>query len=94
MFVINNKNTFRIYLQRPEITVTIELDWNVASVGRPIPPPYTTNVPEGTVLLDIMNRAANDSPFTYNSMYYGGLGHYITAIYGIPEVCVCVCVCV
>ena len=94
MFVINNKNTFRICIQGPAITVTIELDWDVASVGKPIPPPYTTNVPEGTVLVEVMNKAADEdcnSPFNkYTSTYYGGLGHYITSIYGIQEVCVSV----
>lgn len=95
MFVINNKNTFRICIQGPEITVTIKLDWNDASVDKPIPPPYTTNVPEGTFLVKIMNKAADEdpvnSPFNkYTSTYYGGLGHYITSIYGIQEVCVSV----
>ena len=94
MFVINNKNIFRICIQGREITVTIKLDWDVASVDKLIPPPYTTNVPVGTVLVDIMNKAADEDhngPFNkYTSTYYGGLGHYITSIYGIQEVCVSV----
>ena len=72
------------------ITVTIELDWNVTSVGKPVPSPYTAKVSEGTVLVNILNKAADEnstSPFNkYTSTYYGGQGHYITSMNGIKEV--------
>ena len=68
------------------------MDWNATSVGKPIPAPYTTQVAEGTVLVDVMNKAANENPNgPYNiwtSTYYGGLGHFITSMNGIEQVCV------
>ena len=70
------------------ITVTIALD--VTSVGIPNPPRYTTQVRDGTFLVDVLNRAADEDregPFNrYASTYYGGLGHFITAMYGIEQV--------
>ena len=40
--------------------------------------------------MDIINKAADDEregPFNkYASIYFGGLGYYITAFYGIEEV--------
>lgn len=69
-----------------EITVTLKLDWNVTALGKPIPPSYTTKVPNGTVVQDIMNKAAGEdkqSPFNYyKNTYYGGLGYLITTING------------
>lgn len=71
------------------ITVTIGIDWNVTSVGKPIPAAYTTQVTNGTVLVDIMNKAADENtngPFNrYASTYFGGLGHFITAINGTAQ---------
>ncbi|XP_078373128.1 uncharacterized protein LOC144656767 isoform X1 [Oculina patagonica] len=71
------------------ITVTIELDWNVTSVGKPIPAPFITKVSNGTVLVDVMNKAANEEkngPFNkYTSTYYGGLGHFITSMNGTKQ---------
>jgi len=73
----------------PPITVTIGLDWDVASVGRPVPAAYTTQVPRATVLVDIMNKAADENtqgPFNrYASTYFGGLGHFITALDGVEQ---------
>lgn len=70
----------------PEITVTLKLDWNVTALGKPIPPSYTTMVPNGTVVMDIMNKAAaedKEGPFNlYESTYYAGLGYLITTING------------
>ena len=67
------------------------MDWNVTSVGKPIPAPYTTQVANGTVLVDIMNKAANeDTNGPYNrwtSTYYGGLGHFITSMNSTEQVC-------
>ena len=69
-----------------QITVTLKLDWNVTALGKPIPPSYTTKVPNGTVLFDIMNKAADDDrqgPFNkYESTYYGGMGYLVTTING------------
>ena len=69
-----------------QITVTLKLDWNVIALGKPIPPSYTTMVPNGTVVMDIMNKAAaedKEGPFNlYESTYYAGLGYLITTING------------
>lgn len=47
-------------------------------------------VRDGTVLLDILNEAAdekNRSPFNkYESTYHGGMGYLITAFNGIKSV--------
>ena len=68
------------------------MDWNVTSVGKPIPAPYTTQVANGTVLVDVMNKAADENtkgPYNkWTSIYYGGLGHFITSMDGIEQVCV------
>ncbi|KAJ7393227.1 hypothetical protein OS493_006196 [Desmophyllum pertusum] len=73
--------------QPSEITVTLKFDWNVSAFGKPIPASYVTNVQNGTVLLDILNKAAGDDkqgPFNkYDSTYYGGLGYLITAMNGM-----------
>lgn len=71
------------------ITVTIGLEWNVSTIGKPIPAPYTTQVTQGTVLVDILNKAAdeaNDSPFNrYQCTYTAGLGRAITAMNGVAQ---------
>lgn len=73
----------------PPINVTIGLEWNVSTVGKPIPAPYTTQVTQGTVLVDILNKAADeaaDSPFNkYQCTYTAGLGRAITAMNGVPQ---------
>ena len=80
------------YIQVPPspITVTIGLDWDITIVGKPVPSPYTTQVNAGTVLVDILNKAADEDPEgPYNkwaSTYYGGLGHFITAMDGVEQV--------
>ena len=67
------------------------MDWNVTSVGKPIPASYTTQVTEGTVLVDIMNKAADENtngPYNkWASTYFGGLGHFITSMNGTEQVC-------
>lgn len=72
-----------------EITVTLKIEWNVSLVGKPIPASYVTKVKNGTVLVDILNKAAGDDkngPFNkYNSTYYGGLGYLITAMNGTEQ---------
>ena len=72
-----------------QITVTLKVKWNVAVIDKPIPANYTTEVPNGTLLIDIMNKAADGEwrgPFDeYKSTYYGGTGYYITAIDGIEN---------
>ena len=72
------------------ITVTIALDWDTKIVGKPIPAPYTTKVPQGTFLIDIVKKAANEDkegPFNkYSTTYYGGLGDLVIAMDGIEQV--------
>lgn len=70
--------------------MTIALDWDVERVGKPIPAPYTTQVANGTVLEDILNKAADANtagPFNkYETTYHSGLGYSITAMNGIEQV--------
>lgn len=65
------------------------MDWNVSVVNKDVPASYVTQVPNGTVLVDILNKAAGDEkqgPFNkYDSTYFGGLGYYITAMNGTQE---------
>ena len=72
------------------ITVTIALDWDTKIVDKPIPAPYTTKVPQGTFLIDIVKKAANEDkegPFNkYSTTYYGGLGDLVIAMDGIEQV--------
>lgn len=45
------------------------------------PKPYTTIVPQGTVLKSILNKAASiDSAYSFTSWYFPGLGEVITSI--------------
>ena len=64
------------------ITVTIGIDWKV----KPVPPKYTTQVSNGAVLVDILNKAAGENkqgPYNkYSTTYYAGLGHMIIAMNG------------
>ena len=73
------------------ITVTIALDWNVTLVGKPIPASFTTQVTDGTVLLDIINKVADEDPEgpfnRYVSTYHGSLmGYSVTAFNGTEQV--------
>ena len=65
------------------------MEWNVTLVGKPIPASYVTKVKNGTVLVDVLNKAAGDNkqgPFNkYDSTYYGGLGYFITAMNGTKQ---------
>lgn len=64
-----------------QITVTLKLEWNVAVIDKPIPASYTTKVPNGTLLIDIMNKAADSEkqgPFDeYKSTHYSVMGYFI-----------------
>ena len=88
---MTNSSCFDLQIPSP-ITVTIGLEWNVSTVGKPIPTPYTTQVTKGTVLVDILNKAADDdvdSPFNrYQSTYSVGLGRAITAMNGVSQACI------
>ena len=90
--ISHTSKLLRFVIQVPPspITVTIGLEWDVTSVGKPIPAAYTTQVANGTVLVDVLNKAADDNtegPFNkYASTYYGGLGHFITAMNGTEQV--------
>ena len=74
-----------------QITVTLKITRD----RKPIALSYTTKVPRGTPLVDILNKAAGDDtkgPFNkYESIYYGGtykgvlLGYYLTAMDGIKQ---------
>ena len=72
-----------------QITVTLKFEWNVTVTDKPIPASYTTKVPNGTLLIDIMNKAADSEkqgPFDeYKSTYYSVMGYFITTINGIEN---------
>ena len=72
-----------------QITVTLKIEWNVTVVGKPIPANYVTKVMNGTVLEDILNKAADEDsrgPFNkYDSTYHAGLGYSITSMNGIKR---------
>ena len=72
------------------ITVTIGLQWDTKIVDKPIPPPCTTKVSQGTFLIDIMKKAANEDkegPFDkYSTTYYGGTGDFVIAMDGVEQV--------
>ena len=72
-----------------QITVTLKMEWNVTVVGKSIPADYITKVKNGTVLEDILNKAADEDsqgPFNkYDSTYHAGLGYSITAMNGIKH---------
>ena len=65
------------------------MEWNVTLVGKPIPASYVTKVKNGTVLVDVLNKAAGDNkqgPYNkYDSTYYGGLGYLVTAMNGTKQ---------
>lgn len=73
------------------ITVTIGMEWNTDVVKKSIPAPYTTKVASNTNLKEIINKAADENPKgpfnKYSTTYYGGQGHFITAMNGTKEVC-------
>lgn len=75
--------------QQQMIKVTIGIEWDECIVGKPIPPRYETHVTEGTVLTEVLNKAAGECcPYNkYQSTYYGNddLGHMITAMDGVPQ---------
>ena len=72
-----------------QITVTLKLEWNVTVIDKPIPASFTTKVPNGTLLIDIVNKAADSGELgsldEYKSTYYSVTGYYITAIDGIEN---------
>ena len=65
------------------------MDWNVSAVGKAVPASYVTNVKNGTLLVDVLNKAAvanKRGPFNnYDSTYHGGQGYIITAMNGIKQ---------
>ena len=72
-----------------QITVTLKMEWDVSELGKPIPASYVTEVLNGTVLVNILNKAAGEEkkgPFNkYESVYYSGKGYYITAMNGTKQ---------
>lgn len=74
------------FSQIPLITVTIQLIWDVKDVPKSLPRPYTTIVPQGTVLKTILHKAAlTDSAYSFTSWYFPGLGDVITSIDGVYQ---------
>ena len=69
-----------------QITVTLKIDWNTSVVNKPVPASHVTKVQNGTLLIDILNKAADENkhgPFNkYDSTYFGGLGYLISALNG------------
>ena len=69
-----------------QISVTLKMDWDVGAVGKPIPTSYVTNEKNGTLLVDILNKAAGErtnealSTTYYDSTYLGGQGYTIRTI--------------
>ena len=74
------------YVVFSQITVTLRIE---NTVSNPIPASFITTVKNGTVLVDILNKAAKENkrgPFKrYESTYFGGLGYLITAINGTKQ---------
>ena len=65
------------------------MEWDVSELGKPIPASYVTKVPNGTALINIVNKAAGEGkngPFNkYESVYYSGMGYHITALSGTKQ---------
>ena len=65
------------------------MDWNVQEVAKEIPASVIMKVQNGTTLMEMVNKAAeNDKNGPYNkydSVYHGGMGYVITGLYGIEE---------
>lgn len=84
--------TFCIYLERDGTHHC----YNCTALGykycgqTKIPAPYTTKVSQGTFLIDIMKKAANedvDGPFNkYSTTYYGNVGDFVIAMDGVEQV--------
>ena len=72
-----------------QVTVTLKMDWNVQEVGKEIPASVIMKVQNGTTLMEMVNKAAEDDkkgPYNkYDSVYHGGIGYVITGMYGIEE---------
>ena len=58
-------------------------------VGKEIPASVIMKVQNGTTLMEMVNKAAEDDkkgPYNkYDSVYHGGKGYVITGMYGIEE---------
>ena len=66
------------------------MDWDVGQgEGKEIPASVIMMVHNGTTLMEIVNKAAEDNkngPYDkYDSVYHGGMGYVITGMYGIKE---------
>ena len=73
-----------------QITVTLKMDWDVGQgEGKEIPTSVIMKVQNGTTLMEIVNKAAEDNktgPYNkYDSVYHGGIGYVITGMYGIKD---------
>ena len=72
-----------------QVTVTLKMDWDVQGVGKEIPASVIMKVQNGTTLMEMVNKAAEDDkkgPYNkYDSVYHGGMGYVITGMYGIEE---------
>ena len=66
------------------------MDWDVGQgEGKEIPASVIMMVHNGTTLMEIVNKAAEDNttgPYNkYDSVYHGGMGYVITGMYGIKD---------
>ena len=73
-----------------QITVTLKMDWDAGQgEGKEIPASVIMKVHNGTTLMEIVNKAAEDNktgPYNkYDSVYHGGIGYVITGMYGIKD---------
>ena len=64
-----------------QITVTLKLEWNVTVIDKPIPASFTTKVPNGTLLIDIVNKAADSGGLGIQCLFYDGDAIWLWALY-------------
>ena len=65
------------------------MEWDEQEEGKEIPASVIMKVQNGTTLMEMVNKAAEDDkngPYNkYDSIYHGGMGYVITGMYGIEE---------
>ena len=91
LFICDSSHCFD--LQIPSLVkATIGLEWNVSTLGKPIPALHTTQVTDGTVLVDALNKATDEgagSSFNrYWSPYCPGARSRLRQWTDFPLVCI------